>query len=104
MIRAFDFQDNGLTFTCTVEKPRAGQTDSWWWFGVSGDGNRYAPFHAKAGDTQESVRTRIVAYYTDRLARRAMPAVPRQHWASRGKGVVATPVVRPDSPAVGGAA
>jgi hypothetical protein len=103
LVRAFEFEDNGLTFTCSVEKPRAGKTESWWWFGVAGDGNRYAPFQASAADTQESVRTRIVHYYTDRLARRAMPAVVRQHWASRGKGVVATSTVpaTPATPATG---
>ena len=66
---AFDFEDGGRRYSCRVEAPRAGM-DAWWWFDVSGDANRYAPFRAEASDTESSVRTRIVKYYEERLAPR----------------------------------
>ena len=91
MIKDFEFQEEGRTYSCSVEKRRTPAAEPWWWFGVSGDGHRYAPFQASKSDTQETVRERIVAYYKEHLARKAMPAATRQHWASRGKGVVATP-------------
>lgn len=100
MVRAFDFEENGRTFTCEVEGPRGSRTEAWWWFGVSGNANRYAPFHALPGDTQESVRTRIAAYYAELLYRRAQPAQPRQHWARRNKDAAA-PAATPDASATG---
>lgn len=90
LIGAFDFEDGGRTYKCRVEKARATMTSAWWWFGVSGDNQRYAPFLADAADTEDSIRTRIVAYYDNLLARRAMPAVPRHHYARRS--VETTPV------------
>src|SRR5688500_20311657 len=98
MIKAFEFQEDGRTYSCTVEKRRTPAAEAWWWFGVSGDGHRYAPFQAAKSDTQDTVRTRIVTYYKEHLVRKAMPAVTRQHWASRGKGVAvtaATPAAAP---------
>ncbi|MGH7663099.1 MAG: hypothetical protein ACRENI_02195 [Gemmatimonadaceae bacterium] len=85
MIAAFDFEDGGRTYKCSIAKTGSAQAEPWWWFGVSGDAHRYAPFHAAASDTQASVRSRVVAFYLDRLARRAMPAVPRPHWSNRNK-------------------
>lgn len=75
---AFDFMDGGRTYTCRVEAPRRGRAEAWWWFGVTGDDARYAPFQAVADDTPDSVRPRVVAYYEDRLARRGVP------WQDRG--------------------
>ena len=98
MIKAFDFKDGDRTYTCTVEKRRTPGAEPWWWFGVSGDGHRYAPFQATAGDTQESVRTRIVTYYKEHLIRKATPAPTRQHWASRGKTAAAAPNAAPAAP------
>ena len=98
MIKGFEFTDGDLTYTCTVEKRRSPGAEPWWWFGVSGDGHRYAPFQATAGDTQESVRSRIVSYYKEHLVRKAAPAPTRQHWASRGKGGAATPPAAPSAP------
>lgn len=89
MIKAFDFEDDGRTYTCHVAESRAAGVGAWWWFSVSGDGHRYAPFHALASDTRTSVRSRIVAYYRNRLAHRSMPAAP--HWARRGKGATPAP-------------
>jgi hypothetical protein len=67
---AFDFVDGGRTYTCRVEEASGGREDAWWWFGVAGDNGRYAPFRADVGDTEDSVRARIVAYYEGHLARR----------------------------------
>ena len=85
MIQAFNFEDGGRTYTCTLEERRGAVTEAWWWFGVSGDQHRYAPFQAAPGDTPDSVRSRIVAYYSDLLVRRSQPPAPRQHWSHRGK-------------------
>jgi hypothetical protein len=83
--KAFEFVDDGRTFTCRVEAPGSARTEPWWWFRVStGDGHRYAPFRAAAGDTQASVQSAIVAYYDALLARRALPAP--SHWQRRGRG------------------
>jgi hypothetical protein len=85
MEQAFQFEDGGRTYTCRVGgagTARTPVTASWWWFDVSGDGQRYAPFRADVGDTQGSVRSRIVAYYDALLARRAAPRTP---WWQRGK-------------------
>ena len=48
MLKAFDFEDNGRTFSCRVEGPSGARTELWWWFRVSGDANRYAPFQMKS--------------------------------------------------------
>jgi hypothetical protein len=79
MISGFDFEDGGRKYTCTVEQHQAAAVDSWWWFGVTSDRQRYAPFRAASGDTRTSVQSRIVAYYDAVLARRAMhlPYRPR---------------------------
>ncbi len=85
MIASFEFEDDGRTYTCTVETTRIAPTEPRWWFAVTGDRQRYAPFEAGSHDTQKSVRTRIVAFYNDLLFRRAQPAEVRQHWAQRGR-------------------
>jgi len=85
MIDGFDFEEEGRTFTCKVEAPRANRPQAWWWFSVSGDGQRYAPFPAVPEDTRESVQARIVKYYTDLVTRRSMPAEARTQWWQRGK-------------------
>jgi hypothetical protein len=87
-IAGFEFVDAGRTFTCSVEAPRAARPEGWWWFRVTPDvrDQRYAPFRASADDTRDGVRTRIVAYYDDLLARRAMPST-NTPWARRRPGV-----------------
>jgi hypothetical protein len=95
MIGPFGFEDSGRTFHCAIEQPRAARAEAWWWFEVSGDAQRYAPFRALSNDTQKSVRARVIEYYRNLLERRAMPHVPRQHWARRAK-----PGETPASPAV----
>ena len=93
MTGTFNFVDEGRTYTCGIEEPRGSRTETWWWFGVSGDAQRYAPFQALPDDTEASVRERVVAYYRDLLARRAMPAQPRSHWARRTPPAAAPGVV-----------
>ncbi len=85
LTKSFNFEDGGRTYTCAVEKSRTVKNEAWWWFNVSGDGQRYAPFHAVTGDTQETVKSRIVTYYNDRLTARSQPFAGRGHWAQRGR-------------------
>ena len=93
MIGPFSFEHDGREYNCTVEVRKAVPAGTWWWFAVSRDQQRYAPFEANSHDTEKNVRARIVAYYTNLLEVRARPVVPRQHWARRGKPAApATPV------------
>jgi hypothetical protein len=85
MIGAFTFEQGGRTYTCTSEVRKADPPGTWWWFAVSRDQQRYAPFLAVAGDTQTSVRTRIVTYYEHLLWVRAQPAVPRERFSRPGR-------------------
>lgn len=83
MLRSFSFVHDNRTYTCQREESNGSQTEAWWWFTVSHDGNRYAPFHAASRDTRASVQERIVAYYSNHLVHRAM--TDREHWARRSK-------------------
>ena len=75
MIKGFDFEHDGRTFSCCVEAPLKSRPEKWWWFRVSTDDrHRYAPFEAAATDTRASVEKRILAYYASLLAARARPA------------------------------
>jgi hypothetical protein len=87
--QSFNFEDAGRMFVCRIEQARTPHTTAWWWFTVSSDSYRYAPFHADAADTEDSVRVRIVDYYDTLLARRA---APRQPWRRAEKVVVAPAV------------
>jgi hypothetical protein len=82
-VGAFEFEEGGRSYRCCVEGERSSRTGAWWWFDVSGDAQRYAPFHPEPGDTQDSVRVRIVAFYNNLLARRAAPPEPRQFGRGR---------------------
>ena len=75
----FDFTENGKTYSCSAEARAGARNETWWWFRVSGDRNRYAPFHAVAGDSHLAVRHRITEYYSELLERRGLPpsAYPR---------------------------
>ena len=85
MIKAFTFENGGRTYNCRVEEPRGSRTQAWWWFDVTEDGQRYAPFEATSEDTEASVKERVIAYHDHLLVRRAEPAQPKQHWARRAK-------------------
>lgn len=101
---SFSFIENDRTYTCIREGLRGAQDDPWWWFSVSSDDrHRYAPFRAEPGDTEATVRPRVVAYYEDLLVRRAAPAEPR--WRGRGNqgakpAAAAAPAATPDADAV----
>ncbi|HTT67857.1 MAG TPA: hypothetical protein VMF70_07510 [Gemmatimonadales bacterium] len=84
MIGGFSFVHDNRTYTCQPEWRQGEQSEMWWWFTVTHDGNRYAPFHALSHDTRESIQARIVAYYANHLARRQMNDQQR-HWARRDK-------------------
>lgn len=74
----FEFDQAGRVFTCSVEASPVTGGDPWWWFRVSTErsAQRYAPFRHVASESLAEVQHRIVAYYDDLVARRAMPAVP----------------------------
>ncbi len=79
-VKEFEFVDAGRRFFCSVESPRLGMAP-WWWFRLdSGGTTRYAPFEASAGDTEQSVRRRIIAYYAELLAIQARPAYQKPPW------------------------
>ena len=74
MIAAFEFTSDGRDYRCQVEERNSGLGHTaWWWFGVSGDRSRYAPFVAAPEDTESSVRERIVSYYDALVERRGIP-------------------------------
>ena len=80
MTEAFGFTEGSRTYTCSAEARAGGRSERWWWFQVSGDRHRYAPFHADATDSPLDVRQRIVNYYDELLERRGLPpsAFPRR--------------------------
>lgn len=75
MIKGFEFRDKDRTYTCTVEARGGDPTDAWWWFAVTGDQQRYAPFRTERSDTQATVRERIVAYYENRRYQLTQPTI-----------------------------
>ena len=96
MIRGFEFEEGGRTFVCSVEARRTTPDDAWWWFNVSGDRQRYAPFQAATADTQKTVKAKIIAFYANLLEARARPAEPRSHWGRRPK--TDTPTIPASTP------
>jgi hypothetical protein len=90
MIKPFQFQADGRSFTCTIENLHGAADDAWWWFEVSGDRQRYASFRAARADTRESVQERVAQFYADRLIALARPNERGSHWGRRP-----VPVVKP---------
>jgi len=93
---AFTFEEGGRTYECTPEVRGDPSRGAWWWFTVSRDAQRYAPFAVAAGDTRSSVRARIVAYYERRLWALEQPVVPRHGFGHAAKPAAAPPA--PTSP------
>ena len=88
MAATFQFEERGRVFSCTTDAPKspvAARVKHWWWFKVSGDESRYAPFRAEAGDTETSIRERVVRYYFEMLDRRKEP-YSRHQWGGRRPG------------------
>jgi hypothetical protein len=83
MIGRLEFEEGGRTYACHVDDSKGARASSFWWFSVSGDGSRYAPFRADASDTAASVRSRVVEYYLNHLTRRSMPTEARSSWGRR---------------------
>jgi hypothetical protein len=83
MIKGFEFQEGGRDYSCTVEQQFGQDGEHWWWFNVSGDGQRYAPFQASRDDTRTSVQKRIVQFYEHRLWVRAQPVQRGAQFGSR---------------------
>jgi hypothetical protein len=95
MEKSFAFEEAGKTFSCQMEDARDKQLKPWWWFSVSGDGQRYALFHAEKGDTRQSVQRRIVEHYDAMIAARN---APREPWRGRfGSAPAAKPVAPQES-------
>ena len=92
MIQGFEFSDAGRHYTCTVEG-RKGADEAWWWFAVSGDGQRYAPFLASKSDTRASVQERVVAFYLNRLFQLTQPTRRGAHWGKRPTPAAGAPPV-----------
>jgi hypothetical protein len=84
-IEAFEFEHGGRTYKCAAEARAGGKKEMWWWFRVSGDAQRYAPFEVVAGESRDAVATRIVAWHVALLERRSAPAVSPQAWWQRRK-------------------
>ena len=85
MIDGFSFEADGRKYDCTVEKTRFPKAEPRWWFAVTGDQQRYAPFEAAKADTQARVKKRVLAFYNDLLFRRAQPPEPRSQFGNRGR-------------------
>ena len=85
----FTFEADGHTFVCSVETGRKPGDEPWWWFTVTGDAQRYAPFLAGADDTHDSVQVRILAYYRAMIERRSMPLDARSTWELRRQNLAA---------------
>lgn len=94
MVETFTFEADDRTFSCAIEKGRAEDALAWWWFSVSGESHRFAPFRPDDDDTVESVRSRVLAYYRALLARRANPLDQRSSWELRRQNLAALKISR----------
>ncbi len=90
MLNGFEFEDDGRTYSCSIEAQKTPVKESWWWFEVSGDAQRYAPFRAAGSDTKAQVRKKIVEFYKNRLFALTQPTQRGAHWG-RKPNVVAKP-------------
>ena len=88
-VAPFTFEADDRTFACRMELARTEGAQPWWWFTVTGESHRFAPFQAEAGDTQESVQMRVLSYYRGLVARRALPLDQRSAWDLRRKNLAA---------------
>jgi uncharacterized protein with HEPN domain len=92
-ILPFTFEADDRTFACQIEGGRT-EVRRWWWFTVSGESHRFAPCQPGADDTEQSVRWRILAYYRELVARRALSLDARETWELRRKNLAALKSVR----------
>lgn len=83
MIKGFEFEHESRHYICTIEERKGAPSDSWWWFSVSGDAQRYAPFRTAKDDSMASVSQRVVKFYADRLFALSQPTERGSHWGKR---------------------
>ncbi|HKO16601.1 MAG TPA: hypothetical protein VJU87_10195 [Gemmatimonadaceae bacterium] len=88
----FEFDHDGRRYCCSREARAGGARELWWWFTVSGDGQRYAPFEAAAGEPQESVQARVIAFHVALLEHRANPPAAHQAWWQRRRLAAQSPL------------
>jgi hypothetical protein len=74
------FSSDGRTYTCRREASIATPDVDWWWVSVSGDAQRYAAFRSETGETQASLKPRVIKYYAEVLAILARPRITRPPW------------------------
>jgi hypothetical protein len=98
MIKGFEFKDGDKSYVCTIEELRGPVEESWWWFSVNGDPQRYAPFHAASSDTRTSVQEHVVAFYTNRLFQLAQPRERGGHFGSRKRPTAPVAAPAADAP------
>jgi hypothetical protein len=89
MVATFTFDADDRAFVCTIETGRAENAQPWWWFTVSGESHRFAPFRPADDDTVESVQNRVLSYYRALLARRAQALDQRSSWELRRQNLAA---------------
>lgn len=90
------FSSDGLTYTCQREASIATPDVTWWWVKVAGDAQRYAAFRSEKGETQATLKTRVIKYYAEVLAIAARPRITRPPWnAPRPKTDAAPAVAAP---------
>jgi hypothetical protein len=92
MLNGFDFENAGRKYSCTVEELKGPVKENWWWFSVSGDQQRYAPFRTSSSDTRTQVQTKIVEFYEHRLWAKSQPIQRGAHW---GRKPDAAPAKKP---------
>jgi hypothetical protein len=92
----FSFEHATGSYRCYTEARCGPSPERWWWFEVSGDRQRYAPFRTAEHDIEADVRSRVVVYYADLLARRAGFSADGGHsWRSRRRATAAAAAFRP---------
>ena len=79
MLAHFTFEADDRTFACQIEGGRI-RVRQWWWFAVSGESHRFAPFQPSAEETLGSVQSRILSYYRELVARRALVSDRGEAW------------------------
>jgi hypothetical protein len=89
MLDEFQFEADERVFSCYVATLGRKSEESWWWFSVSGDSNRYAPFRRLTSDTPADVqRARGFNSATDSL-RRLLSGQCREHGPTRASPAAA---------------
>ena len=94
ILQPFTFEADNRSFACQIEKGRSRLAQAWWWFTVSGEAHRFAPFQPVAGDTVDNVRSRVLSYYRELVANRDRTLDLRESSELRRKNLAALKSVR----------